>query len=559
MDLFNFDWNSFFGSNNKRGRSSTANIPTTTAPKKVAGAEFILTMPAEYRFDYTNYDIVGRAIGSGSFGCVFRLKNKYHGIEYALKIEYVDSVYDFNNVDREIGTNLVLSTNGGIQPFIVPVFGAQVLQTLPKQFKDVMAGKCNEKLDEWSRATPGKGVYVLTWMEFVKMGNIYKTTERGDVTSQQLKSFLFGMLWYAQGASQSFGLVHNDLSGGNILTGILENYSYFELDNGDDDEDNVTFMLGIDSLVPKVIDLGFAYTVINKEVRQNHFMGTTVYQPPESLTSFLQHDGEESDENRSVAADVWAIGLNAIGLITGTHVYDIDNYAWEHAIVDDVVSRTRKATSLAPVAYYKEVALWLLNWTEYILLRDDYIDYAKDEDHMMNWLDYAEQNEEEIFNNIRGQGSSFAKNYIAELNDVLAAPQSDFWGDVDTSYMITEKPLLYDILSTILSWNPSERDSTRNGLTNLLMHPYFDSLQIRNISDIPEDSDTHIITTEPSLYNQSSMNQLDRINDMRGTGFKVDKRCAIGDKCNVSVSTNFCGCCLRFYCSQEHADMHTHK
>ena len=104
-------------------------------------------------------------------------------------------------------------------------------------------------------------------------------------------------------------------------------------------------------------------------------------------------------------------------------------------------------------------------------------------------------------------------------------------------------------LQQLFSWDTFGRENNKTGLVPLLSDPYFTALRFFR-GRVPLKKYT--LMAEPSLYNQNGDAQTRRIQQIQSSGYKIDKRCIIG--CDVTESKYFCGCCLRFYCSDEHAN-----
>jgi len=392
-----------------------------------------------------------------------------------------------------------------------------------------MKEKCSELLDLWKSHTDAIGTYVLTWMEFVTGGSVYDVI-RNKLPNKQLKTFLFGMLWHTHVASQEFGFVHNDLSSGNVLTDTLTNDVYFKMA-----DNSMAFKLPVGSFVPKVIDLGLGYIATSKASRNGVFRGTYQYQPPEWLTYTVLNntDGTEPAENRSVAADVWAIGVHALVLISQRNVWDIR--------LDKKARKLLKKYHKAQKSvrnYESAIETMLLKWTEYAYNRyTDGIPYEGAIQHINKWISMVEKDKWDM-------KETFGDQYVELLDDRL---DTMFNNDA-------ERDELYDLLDLLLNWDPTYRDDNETGLWPLISHNYFRSLRVALDDD--DNVQYNVASKEPSLNNQSDEQKATRMNTIVNYGVKIDQMCVIG--CTVESAPLFCACCLRFYCSQQHADTHFH-
>lgn len=508
----------------KRSRKVKVNLPD-------------LNIPSEYWLNYKNYTFE-RSLGEGSFGCTFLVSKTGKKAKYALKIVRVrDEDINWEETQREVSMGLLIThmasdgTTGAL-PFFSPMYKAQTVDYLEADIQDVMWHKCPNLYNEWVKMQ-FEGPFVFTLME-VSPGGDLKAIR--NISYDNLRTLAFGLVWGFHGASASFGFVHNDLNMGNVLKAQLQQESYFQVND-------LTFKVRQDAVVPKVIDLGFAFVFTNKAARNNIFLGTFHVQPPEGLASYF-YTGEEPD--RTIAGDMWAVGSNLVSIITQRGILDYDSTDWEDELVNDMLLEA--AVDFSSITYgaknHPTIGIVLVRWYAFCYVLNGYrkpSNTDKLESSLQAWTLWI-QNESHSHNDLvqspGGQYATFLQHRLSLWT---------YNGGV-SSEDITK---LMSFLKQLFSWDTSGRENTETGLVPLLQHPYFKALRVEQ-NQVPSDPKKYTLRAEPSLYNQKGNTQRKRIDEIQESGFKINKRCIIG--CDVTQSPYFCQCCLRFYCSEEHAN-----
>ena len=207
------------------------------------------------------YDF-GELLGQGSFGTVYRVKNKATGAEFAIKIMSA----------QQLGPKGIEQVKGEIE----------AMQTRPPhprilQLHDVYCSS--------------QGVAML--LDLVRGGELFKHLLKMKHYSERTTALIIRNLLQAVSHMHSFGIVHRDLKPDNML--LLQETS-------DSDRELSSIVLS---------DFGFACPYKNAKLTQP--CGTPYYLAPEILDVGLYKTRSGYDE----MVDIWSVGVIAYVLLVG--------------------------------------------------------------------------------------------------------------------------------------------------------------------------------------------------------------------------------------------------
>jgi len=268
--------------------------------------------------DLDNYVIL-HSIAEGSNGCTMKAITR--GIDdtnvYAMKIIQVVAGPEFNNYDElrhEVQIAIQLSKMDAISPFNVKMYDTTMVKDLPNDYKVAMTTHCRLLHNTWFNKPQSEThmySYMVILMEYVEGKSltdiIWGPKDDIDTSNKFIVEFIFGLLRTLLTANSINGFAHNDLSSNNIMMKKVSNIQ--GISNIDSNSYTFRYKPG-STTIPVMIDFDRSTTSMSDIDRD--VVGSFNILSPEILVNFIFKGYMPA---RSVSADVWAVGMNALYML----------------------------------------------------------------------------------------------------------------------------------------------------------------------------------------------------------------------------------------------------
>lgn len=472
-----------------------------------------LTLPDRFRLDVDDYEL-GDTIGSGTFGCTMMARLKKGGPIVALKVQRVRDDKELRRkLDREIGMSLLLSHSSALDttgpaPFFGKTFGAQLLNYIPDRLLDRVHKGCPRLYQRWYEETGGTfdSRFILIWMELsegMSTDSIMGMDNVPPLDSEELRSVIFGFIWGLHGASQEYGFTHNDLNAGNIIVHTQAQESYYRVKG-------LKFYLPQGALVPTIIDFGNSTIATNYWHKDGDFSGAPAYvAAPEVTAAFLNGTPMELP---TIASDLYAIAHIIILLLTHEVAFTLEP---ETRVEDSMLHKLmiqpafREKPGLNDMYGYETFTFYhasLVYAYEMALVLSGQDSLPRMKGPQGTWQVVADS--DRLF--LWSATHNTATHGMRVLREIGTALFQNYRQDAAQ---------LMSLLKTLLSWDPADRVGRNDSLYPLLEHPYFEPLRVERVG-LP----LYITTDEGSLLKEEGERKEARIRDIKGSGFRIDKR-----------------------------------